>query len=204
MAIEADQRSNQQESEPQHLLSTVKNGEFVLIVINGFLLLVTIIIAVIYSGQLDQMRVATQQATRAAVAAEDASIMQDGDFERNMRQIANQTVSETTAAKAAQSAARTADRTLRISQAAYITTGTPDLNFSGGIVHMTIPNSGHIPSGKIHIVVHEASGPLDGPDTKPNTPVHLTDFDWQEFNARSVPQGEPFQLGVNVPQAVLD
>jgi hypothetical protein len=70
MSNTAKQTSGSQLNETVKLERDIKKGEIALIVINALLLITTIVIARIYSGQLDEMRKATDAATKSANAAD--------------------------------------------------------------------------------------------------------------------------------------
>ena len=59
------------DTETRHLLKSVKNGELALLILNGLLLVLTIIIACIYNGQLNQMTEATKATKDAVQVARD-------------------------------------------------------------------------------------------------------------------------------------
>jgi hypothetical protein len=73
MREESNSNSHKKESDATKLQRDIKIGEICLIVINFFLLVTTIVIAVIYSGQLTEMRKSTKAAQDAANAAESAA-----------------------------------------------------------------------------------------------------------------------------------
>ena len=77
MRQEADDGTENEESPTAKLERDIKTGEIALIVINGLLLVTTIVIAVIYSGQLKQMRKATEASRKAADAAVQAMHIDD-------------------------------------------------------------------------------------------------------------------------------
>lgn len=62
--------TNEKENATVKLERDIKKGEIWLIGINGALLITTIVIACIYNGQLNQMRTATEAATKSANAAD--------------------------------------------------------------------------------------------------------------------------------------
>ncbi len=61
------------------------------------------------------------------------------------------------AADAARSAADTAKDTLHVSERAYLTLGTPTNDFQNKRMDVPVFNGGHIPSGPVQIVMHEAT-----------------------------------------------
>jgi hypothetical protein len=70
------------------------------------------------------------------------------------RIIANQAVIQANAAK---SAADTAKDALHVSERAYLTLGSPTNDFQNGRIEIPILNGGHLPSGHVKIVEHEAT-----------------------------------------------
>lgn len=71
MALEAKVASQQKEEPSAEILGDVKTAEWWLIGINGALLIATIVIACIYYGQLQQMRIATGLTGDAVKVARD-------------------------------------------------------------------------------------------------------------------------------------
>jgi Sec-independent protein translocase protein TatA len=71
MALEAERSTRQKVEPPKDLVSAVKVGEICLIVINTLLLIATIVIAVIYTRQLREMRKATHLTGDAVQVARD-------------------------------------------------------------------------------------------------------------------------------------
>lgn len=88
------------------------------------------------------------------------SILQTGQTTTIATNSGTQASATANAAGAARDAANTAEKALHTTERAYVVTGAPVLNASTKIVAMTVINAGHIPSGKVRIVVHEATIPV--------------------------------------------
>lgn len=151
-------------------LEDIAKGERWLIGIGIAGVLVNLLLGSIYYQQLTQMRVATEASRQAVQLAHDTLDYNASQFDRAMRQTINQTSSQYRAtqesivsARAAQSAAQTAIDTLHIAQRAYISTGTPSMNFTAGTIHIPLINSGHIPSGLIQIKTFEVTADVRDP-----------------------------------------
>ncbi len=111
-ALEAESRTNREKEKPNSLWSEVKAGEWWLIRIGAATLLVNIVIAYIYYGQLSQMRIATEASTKATGFASDSLEQSEGQFERTVTQLIYQTASQAESAKATQLAAKAAQESL--------------------------------------------------------------------------------------------
>jgi hypothetical protein len=184
-------------------LKEIAAGERWLIAVGVATVLVNIVIAFIYSAQLTEMRLATEQTKEAVQLARDSLESNSSEFDRGMRQTINQTVSQYVAAQAsmksanaAKDAASTAKDTLHVSERAYITTGSPTLNLDTKSASIPLINSGHIPSGTVEIVVHEATIPAVRGGVSSITPV--IEQHWQQWNEVSIPPG-PSLYAVNMP-----
>ena len=98
-------------------------------------------------------------------------------------------------ADAAQSAANTATETLHVSQRAYISSGTPQIDIS--MKGMTIPfiNSGHIPSGPIDIVLYDVIYSWTSPENSGSTnPVHQGTPHRSKKHFASIANGLPLAI----------
>jgi hypothetical protein len=105
-------------------------------------------------------------------------------------------------ANAAKTAAETADKALHISERADITNGLPILNINAGFVTLPIINIGHIPSGKVSIVVHEVTIGIANPDASIPEKVIPSEAHWKHTDFESVPPTagtETFSVVVPLP-----
>lgn len=82
--------------------------------------LVGILVAIIYYGQLEQMRIATEASTQAVKFAEENSELGEGDFNRTMRQMIHQTKAQIDAANAAIESNRINRESLETVQRAFL------------------------------------------------------------------------------------
>jgi hypothetical protein len=73
MSENASHSSDNKDDKTTKLERDIKTGEICLIMINGLLLITTIVIAVIYNGQLKQMIKATEATQDSAIAAKSAA-----------------------------------------------------------------------------------------------------------------------------------
>jgi len=99
MSNTTKQTSGNQLNETVKLERDIKKGEIALILINALLLITTIVIARIYSGQLDEMRKATDAATKSANAA-DATLKEIRQGGTDTHELAVQAKNQADAAKA--------------------------------------------------------------------------------------------------------
>ena len=77
---------------------------------------------------------------------------------------------------------------LHISERAYITADTPILNKIDKIIAFDITNSGHIPSGNIEVIAHEATF-----NVSRNVPPEIasaTEYHWKRHKVASLPPGK--------------
>jgi hypothetical protein len=205
MALEANSRAKNQKRDSNDLAQAVKVGERWLIGINGSLLLINLLIAFIYYQQLSQMRIATEATRKSVDLASDSLEISSGQFDRNMRQIVDQTITQyeaekasTVAAKAAKSAADTAKNALHISTRAYLQVQPGRLDIPGKRILLQLANVGHIPTGETTIVVHEETLDLRNLDTSGRTrPIEVH---WTEDKFPTLPQGIDREINVGIPR----
>jgi hypothetical protein len=105
-----------------------------------------------------------------------------------------------TSAKAAKSAADTAKDTLHISERAYIVDTGTTIDVGSKSMSIPIVNNGHIPSGAVEIVAHEATINTAGPTTALDLRTAVEKH-WARHNFTSIPLGWPLILGIPVPAA---
>jgi hypothetical protein len=136
--------------------------------------------------------------TRNAVDSNNSQV------DRSMRQMIAQTIISERSANAAKSAAETANKALHVSERAYITIGLPTLDITTKYVTIPILNSGHIPSGKVLGVIHEAMMDVVDPTVKQKR-VKPSESHWKHYELHSVPNtGQPLYFEVAVPNLNLD
>jgi hypothetical protein len=100
------------------------------------------------------------------------------------------------AAGAAKSAAETADKALHISERAYVVAGLPSMNMTTDVVTLPIVNTGHIPSGDVRAIIHEATVVVI-PDSPINHPIEAH---WKHYTLESVPtSGETLNFNISAP-----
>lgn len=111
IATDAECCPSNKEDKATKLEKDIRKGEIILCWITGIGVAVNLVIALIYYGQLSQMRIATEASTKTAQLAADSLEYNAGQFDRNMRQIIYQTVAQAEAAAASQKAANAAKST---------------------------------------------------------------------------------------------
>ena len=99
-------------------------------------------------------------------------------------------------ANAAKSAAKTADEALHISERAYVVAGHPSMNASFDTVSLPIVNTGHIPSGKVKAIIHEATTVvIPNSSINPSIETH-----WKHYTLESVPtSGQVMNFTIKTP-----
>ncbi len=169
-------------------------------------LVMNAIIAYIYMGQLNQMKVATQASARSAEIAAESLTTDTLQIDREMTQTVNQTVAQfqsaqatIKAANAAKSAADTAKETLLVSERAYIYIGTPDVDFVTRQLTVPLVNGGHIPSGPVNILVYEVTlGPLF-----PGLNIlqgRTAEKHWRSAHLKSITTSPSVNYAINIPK----
>ena len=112
-------------------------------------------------------------------------------------------------ADAAKRAADTARDALHISERAYLADGAPSINFPTKSVTIPFPNSGHIPSGAVQIVIHEATINVATPTAADIDLRTAIERHWGRYNFQSIPPAPVYPIAVAVPvpqmsEALLD
>lgn len=108
-------------------------------------------------------------------------------------------------ANAAKSAGETAKEALHISERAYLTLGFPVNDFQNDRIEVAILNGGHIPSGPVTIIVHEATFAIKN-ITENFIPLSdLIEAHWQTLADSSIPvvqNGSIYQVEIHFPKLV--
>jgi hypothetical protein len=120
MALEANSCTDAKNDKSDSLVKVVKTSELWMIGINGLTFIATIFIAYIYFQQLSQMRIATQASTAAVDLANRALLNSTSQFERNMRQIVDQTIIQYDSAQATKDAAQTSSNNFEDTVRPYV------------------------------------------------------------------------------------
>jgi hypothetical protein len=126
----------------------------------------------------------------------DALKSSSDSFEKTLFQMKAQTEAMQKFATAADTANKNTTNALHISERAYISIGQPQLDWASVPPSIAFPlnNSGHIPSGDIQIIVHEATF-----ESTTVLPAFDSRFDiahsWKRFNFPPAPPGSPFSFG---------
>jgi hypothetical protein len=103
------------------------------------------------------------------------------------------------AANAAKSAADTAKDALHITQRAYVTDGPASMDSAKHSIIVPILNNGHIPSGSVEVIIHEATITTDVP-TKIIDLKYAGERHWGRYNFPSIPIGWPLSIAIPVSQ----
>ena len=119
MALERDAHTHTETDETSKLTDEIHWVHKATLIIQIVLGVIGIFALIIYYGQLEQMRTATEASTKAVQLAQDSFEIGDGDFQRTMHQMIGQTVAQLNAANAAEEAAKTAKDTLDNARAAF-------------------------------------------------------------------------------------
>ena len=148
--------------------------------------------------QLGQIIVAADRINDAA----DSFSRSSADIGRATADAVNklnlQAVATNKAADAARSAAQTAKETLHVSERAYVVIEDTSFGFSTKSVILPLVNSGHIPSGEMISVVHEATYNVASPADQINYNIP-NQIDWQHQRWDSILQGNHQTLIIPIP-----
>jgi hypothetical protein len=139
-------------------------------------------------------------ANRSADAAQqfaDTATLINGGIGDAVKRLDTQAKATQRSANAAKSAANTADKALHISERAYVVAGHPSMNAAFDAVTLPIVNTGHIPSGKVKAIIHEAILYVVTPNS-PTTPSIETH--WKHYTLESVPtSGQTMDFTIKTP-----
>jgi hypothetical protein len=91
---------------------------------------------------------------------------------------------------------------LHVTERAYITTGRPTLDQTNKAISFFINNKGHIPSGNIEIIVHEATVNSSVPNVNPDI-SKSGEYYWQRHHLAPLPPGDD-AFGLAVPVRAFD
>jgi hypothetical protein len=86
---------------------------------------------------------------------------------------------------------------LHISERAYITVGSPTLDTTTKFANFLLSNNGHIPSGNIEIIVHEATVNSSIPNAPPNIATAV-EYHWKRHKLSPMPPSNN-AFGIQVP-----
>jgi len=107
------------------------------------------------------------------------------------------------AANAAKDAAQTAKDSVHLSERAYITLGSPQLDLAKKIITVAVTNSGRIPAGAANVVLHGVIAKLPTPFAETyNVPGSAIEKGWQHHAFDSIEPGTPHSI--IVPLHMMD
>ena len=107
-------------------------------------------------------------------------------------------------AKAAATAADIAGQTLHVSERAFLTLGVPVDDFTHNRTNVPIVNSGHIPSGPVTLIVHEATFRVDDPKATFIPAAAVIEKHWRKTAYETIPNGNLISAEVHLPAVVED
>jgi hypothetical protein len=149
---------------------------------------------------------AADAANRAATTASESLEYSSGQFDRTMNQMIDQTVIQSNsaiatqqAAGAAVSAANTSKEALHISQRAYLVLDNPEFDTAYKAVTISIQNEGHLSSGAVEIISHEAT--IEVPKFRDDSVYYrdVVEKHWKKTKLISVNITIPMTLSVLTP-----
>lgn len=175
----------------------IRTGEYWIVGVTAFGILVNIVIACIYYGQLTQMRLATQAATQASQTAKDSLKINELNFSQMMAQTVHQTTAQLQSAKAAEGAVKAAQNQMRVDQRAWV--GVTDISIKNPIVAGQkfvwmgqIENSGKSPALNTKILFYSHTALRGEPSSfiYPNIPS-----DPEEYGTTVIEPSSKFHIG---------
>jgi CRISPR/Cas system CMR subunit Cmr6 (Cas7 group RAMP superfamily) len=145
------------------------------------------------------IRVAAQKQAGASQQFADTAVLISGGISNAVNELDAQAKATQKSANTAKNAADIANKALHISERAYIVVGLPTIDTTTKYITLPIVNTGHIPSGKVKGIVHEAT--IDGVD--PNSlsiRINPTETHWKHYELESVPTtGQTMNFSVPIP-----
>jgi hypothetical protein len=141
-------------------------------------------------------KAANAAACAANIAAQALKDSQDS-FAKTLEQMKRQTTAQQKAAVATEKSNETAMASLHISERAYISMNPPQIDTVQHPIAITFPltNGGHIPSGDIEVVCHQATFESNAPMLSWNPGLNI-DHGWHRFRLPAIPPGSPFSISI--------
>jgi hypothetical protein len=109
----ANQNPDSANDQPNEFEKDIRIAEYWLIGVGVAAVIVNILIATIYYGQLQQMREATQATTEALKLAQESSVTADSNFDREMMQTIHQTAAQLQSSDAAMKSFKQSQKALQ-------------------------------------------------------------------------------------------
>jgi hypothetical protein len=166
------------------------------VIFTGLLFLTSTVSSVVL---IRQTKASKQSADAATSAAKTAS-----DTLTEIRNSASDTHDLAVAAKAQADNTRTlAEQTkiaLHVTERAYVVAGPPDLSTARHTVRVIFNNIGHIPSGRLEIITHEATINLESSGQLPDL-KKAAEWHWSQSIVQALSPGPG--LAVNVPVVLV-
>jgi hypothetical protein len=111
----------------------------------------------------------------------------------------SQAIAAQTTASAAHSAAVIAKDTLHISERAYVTQGSPQIDTAKSFITIPIVNSGHIPSGKVEVLTYESTLNPEKMTEGSTSFKDMVERHKSTTSFASIPPGTPPPLSIGIP-----
>jgi hypothetical protein len=162
--------------------------------------------ACVMKGTLFEIKKQTPKLSESADAAKSAAgtasqALKDSEdsFKKTLEQMKAQTVAQQKAAIATERSNKTAIASLHVSERAYIFMSPPQVDTTQHPVAISFPltNGGHIPSGDIEVVVHQATfeSKVLMLSWNPGLSIEHT---WHRFQLPPTPPGTPSVVGARL------
>lgn len=151
VALEGQTHSHNKEGPTENLERDIRKAEILMIVVNAAVLILQIVIACIYWGQLNQMRIATEDNTKAIGLAQDSFEIGEGNFDRTMQQMIGQTVAQQQASGVSRDALVDVQRAFVFPTPVVTAQHNPD----GFVISIQFENSGYTPTRDLKMHINE-------------------------------------------------
>ncbi len=170
----------------------------------GLLVACSLITGGISVWQATIAQTAASAARDAAKAASDnantsayALLQNEWTSDFTLQQMESQTAAQQDAASAAKKSASTASDALHVSERAYLIVGAVTLDMSKKVITVPIVNTGRIPSGKVEVVVHDATILAIW---QPSKEFKVIEKHWKRHHLKSIPAGYSNVLDIPITE----
>ena len=97
-------------------------------------------------------------------------------------------------------------RAFRIANRAYLSAGKPDFDAKAHLFTLSMSNRGHLPTGTVEVVIHEATAESQSPISNATTDLDgIAEAHWRRHTmAPFPPDSDPVQVGIGSPTFAAD
>jgi hypothetical protein len=154
-------------------------------------------------AQTQQLIDAANKNTAAAQSFANSASSINGGISEAVAKLDAQARATQESANTAKRAADTADKSLHISERAYLIFGELQTDFPNKLIYIQFLNAGRIPSGPVEVITHEATFNVDTPAG--NFPfAQANEKSWSRMKYQQISPSVPAKIGIPVPLASVD